>query len=417
MEYHDSETATDVADRVQAFMDEVVLPREREALSTGETITNDEIEEFWELAKDRGLFAPQMPEEYGGQGLAFQDMLPSFEQVGRSLIGALSIRANAPQEGNMHTLEMVGTEEQKEKWLRPLVQGEISSGFSMTEPMQGGGSDPKMLRTTAEKDGDEWVINGHKWWTSDGMNADFLLVMARTNLDAHPYEGTSIILVPTDADGVNIVRNVPHLGGHGITEREGGHAEIKYENVRVPVENTVGREGQGFQVAQMRLGGGRLTHCMRYSGMAERSLDIAKAYLHEREGFGESLADKQALRHRIADSETRLHAARTMVRHAARELDRSDARIEVAMAKMYTANVTNDIIDLAVQCCGGNGIGKDLPLAHFYEHVRAFRIVDGADEVHRRSIARDAFENIKEEEIQHIPRFDEDRIADAVRDE
>lgn len=417
MEYHDSETATDVADRVQAFMDEIVLPREREALSTGETITNDEIEEFWELAKDRDLFAPQVPEEYGGQGLDFQDMLPSFEQVGRSLIGALSIRANAPQEGNMHTLEMVGTEAQKEEWLRPLVQGEISSAFSMTEPMQGGGSDPKMLRTTAEKDGDEWVLNGHKWWTSDGMNADFLLVMARTDFDAHPYEGTSIILVPTDADGVNIVRNVPHLGGHGITEREGGHAEIKYENVRVPVENTVGREGQGFQVAQMRLGGGRLTHCMRYSGMAERSLDIAKAYLHEREGFGSSLADKQALRHRIANAETRLHAARTMVRHAARELDRSDARIEVSMAKMYTANVTNDIIDLAVQCCGGNGIGKDLPLAHFYEHVRAFRIVDGADEVHRRSIARDAFEDIKEEEIQHIPRFDEDRIVDAVRDE
>ena len=416
MEYHDSEKAKEVAGRVEAFMDEVVLPREREALAAGEQISDDEIAEFWELAKERDLFAPQMPEEYGGQGLDFSDMLPSFEQVGRSLIGALSIRANAPDEGNMHTLELVGTEAQKEEWLHPLVQGEISSGFSMTEPMQGGGSDPKMLQTTAQKDGDEWVINGHKWWTSGGKESDFLLVMARTDFDAHPYAGTSIILVPTDTEGVNVVRNVPHLGGHSITEREFGHAEIKYENVRVPVENTVGEEGQGFQVAQMRLGGGRLTHCMRYSGMAERSLDIAKAYITERDGFGTSLADKQALRHRIADAETRLHMARTGIRHAARELDRSEARIEVAMAKVFAATVTNEIIDLAVQCCGANGIGKDLPLAHFYESVRSFRIVDGADEVHRRSIARDAFEDIKSEEIEHVLRFDEDRRSPALDD-
>lgn len=416
MEYHDSEKATEVAARVEQFMEAEVLPREREALSSGERITNDEIEEFWEMAKKRNLFAPQMPEKYGGQGLGFRDMLPSFEQIGRSLIGAISIRANAPDEGNMHTLELVGTEEQKEEWLRPLVQGDISSGFSMTEPTQGGGSDPKMLLTTAEQDGDEWVINGHKWWTSGGKESDFLLVMARTDLDKHPYEGTSIILVPTDHPDVNIVRNIPHLGGHGITEREFGHAEIKYDNVRVPIENTVGDPGQGFQIAQMRLGGGRLTHCMRYSGMAERSLEIAKAYLTQRDAFGESLSNKQALRHRIADAETRLHAARTMVRHAARELDRSEARIEVAMAKMYTANVTNDIIDLALQCCGGNGIGKDLPLAYFYEGVRAFRIVDGADEVHRRSIARAAFEDIDEAELDSMITFDESLIADELKD-
>ncbi|MFC6719270.1 acyl-CoA dehydrogenase family protein [Natrialbaceae archaeon GCM10025810] len=416
MEYHDSDKAKEVAGRVREFMDDVVIPREREALATGETITNEEIEDLWEQAKARDLFAPQVPEEYGGQGLNFRDMLPSFEQVGRSLIGALSIRANAPQEGNMHTLEAVGTEEQKEEWLRPLVQGELSSAFAMTEPRQGGGSDPKMLQSTAVKDDDEWVINAHKWWTSDGLDADFYLAMVRTDLDAHPYEGTSIILVPREADGVNVVRNIPHLGGHGITERVGGHAEVKFENVRVPVENTVGEENEGFQIAQMRLGGGRLTHCMRYSGMAERSLEIAKAYLREREAFGEPLEDKQALRHRIADAETRLHAARCMVRHAARELDRSEARIEVAMAKMYTANVTNDIIDLALQCCGGNGIGKDLPIAHFYENVRAFRIVDGADEVHRRSIARWAFDDVDETEVENALRFDEDLRIDALDD-
>ncbi|AXR78707.1 acyl-CoA dehydrogenase family protein [Natrarchaeobaculum sulfurireducens] len=414
MEYHDTEKAKAVASRVEAFMDEVVIPREREALATGEPITTDEIEDLWEQAKARDLFAPQVPEEYGGQGLGFRDMLPSFEQVGRSLIGALAIRANAPQEGNMHTLEMVGTDEQKEKWLRPLVQGELTSAFAMTEPRQGGGSDPKMLQSTAVKDGDEWVINAHKWWTSDGLEADFYLVMARTDVEAHPYAGTSIILVPREADGVEVVRNVPHLGGHGITERTGGHAEVKFENVRVPVENTIGEENAGFRIAQLRLGGGRLTHCMRYSGMAQRSLEVAKAYLTEREGFGDSLAEKQALRHRIADAETRLHAARCMVRHAARELDESDARIEVAMAKMYTANVTNDAIDLALQCCGGNGIGKDLPVAHFYEHVRAFRLVDGADEVHRRTIARWAFDDVDTSEVENALEFDEELRIDAL---
>ncbi|MFP4627108.1 MAG: acyl-CoA dehydrogenase family protein [Natronomonas sp.] len=409
MEYHDSEKANEVATRVEAFMEEEVLPREREALRTGDRISFDELEDYWEMAKDRDLFAPQMPEEYGGQGLDFRDMLPSFEQVGRSLFGALSIRANAPDEGNMHTLEIGASEEIKEKYLRPLVLGEMWSAFSMTEPMGGGGSDPKMLQTTAEKDGDEWVINGHKWWSSQGKIADFLLVMARTDLDAHPYEGTSIILVPTDTDGVEIVRNYPVLGGHGIMETEFGHAEIVYDDVRVPIENTIGEEGGGFRLAQLRLGGGRLTHCMRYCGMAERALDVAKAYMMEREAFGTPLADKQALRHRIADAETKLHVARTANRHAARELDRSDARIEVAMAKTFTANVTNEIIDLAVQACGGNGIAKDLPIAHFYEDVRAFRIFDGADEVHRRTIAREAFEDLKTEEIEHVLRYNEPR--------
>lgn len=414
MEYHDSEKAQEVASRVEAFMEEEVLPRERDALRTGDRISFDELETFWEMAKDRNLFAPQMPSEYGGQGLGFRDMLPSFEQIGRSLFGALAIRANAPDEGNMHTLEIGANDRIKEEYLRPLVQGEMWSAFSMTEPLDGGGSDPKMLKTTAEKDGDEWVINGHKWWSSQAKIADFLLVMARTDMDAHPYEGTSIILVPTDTDGVELVRNYPTLGGHGVMETEFGHAEIVYDDVRVPVENTIGDENGGFRLAQLRLGGGRLTHCMRYSGMAQRSLDIAKAYISEREAFGERLSNKQALRHRIADAETKLHAARTMSRHAARELDRSDARIEVAMAKMYTANVTNEVIDLAVQCCGGNGIAKDLPIAHFYEEVRAFRIFDGADEVHRRSIARNAFEDLKTEEIDHVLRFGDPRREQAA---
>ena len=407
MQYDDSAIATEMGERIREFMDDIVLPIEREHVGTGELISRNTLKELREEARDRELYMPQIPEKYGGQGLGFRDMLPAFEQMGRSLIGALILRAGAPSEGNIRTFEKAGTDAQKERWLEPMLKGEIRSAFSMTEPMQGGGSDPKMIQTTAEKDGDEWVINGHKWWTSSGSNADFLLVMVRTDRDAHPYNGCSNLIVPTDTPGVEIVRNVPTIGGEGITECDGGHAEIKYDDVRVPEKNVLGQVNGGFQLSQYRLGGGRLTHCMRYSGMAERSLDIAKAYLSEREGFGERLADKQALRHQIADAETELHAARTMIRHAARRITAGEeARIEIAMAKTYTANVVQDIVDLAVQACGGNGIGKDLPLAYFYESVRAFRIIDGADEVHRRAIARDAFEDPQLEEIEYVTRFD-----------
>jgi acyl-CoA dehydrogenase len=274
----------------------------------------------------------------------------------------------------------------------------------MTEPPQGAGSDPKMLRTQARRDGDEWVIDGHKWWTTGGSEADLLLVMARTDAEVHPYEGTSIFLVPADADGVEIVRDIPHLGGGPVGH---SHAEIRYDGVRVPEENLLGPENAGFTIAQKRLGPARLTHCMRFLGMADRALDIATAYVSEREAFDSSLAEKQALRFDVADHYTQLHAARTMVRHAAGAIsDGQEARTEVAMCKVFTANAVQEAIDSAVQFCGGNGIGKDLPLADFYENVRQFRIVDGADEVHRRSIARTCFEDPPMDELDVLTRFD-----------
>ena len=403
MEYNDSETARDLAERARAFMAEVVLPTER-AQPGGEPVGEETIADLREQARERDLYAPQIAEEYGGMGIDFRDVLPLFEQAGRSILGAPAMRVDAPDEGNMHTFELVGTDEQNEEYLKPLVAGDISSGFSMTEPMDGGGSDPKMLRTTAEKDGDEWVINGHKWWTTQGSAADVLLVMARTNEDAHPYEGCSFFLVSPDVDGVEIVRDIPHVGASVVGE---SHAEIKYDNVRVPEANLLGELDQGFQHAQQRLGPARLTHCMRFSGMATRALDVAKAYLSEREGFGSPLADKQALRYEIAEAETRLHAVRATVRDAADKIAAGEeARIEVAMSKVFAANATQDAIDTALQCCGGNGIGKDLPIGDFYEAVRAFRIVDGADEVHKRVIARDAFEDVDEAELEALTRYD-----------
>ncbi|WP_336135196.1 acyl-CoA dehydrogenase family protein [Natronomonas amylolytica] len=404
MEYNDSDAGRELAERAQKFVDEIVLPVEREHSGDG-AVSEGVIEELREEARERDVYCPQIDEEHGGLGYDFRDVLPLFEQAGRSLLAERAMRVAAPDEGNMHTIELVGTEAQKEEWLEPLVAGEINSAFSMTEPQPGAGSDPKMMQTKAEKDGDEWVIDGHKWWTTQGTEADVLIVMARTDMDAHPYNGTSLFLVPADADGVEMVRDIPHLGPSIV---HSSHAEVKYDGVRVPEENLLGELNEGFTHAQQRLGPARLTHCMRYSGMAKRALDVAKAYLSEREAFGGSLADKQGPRFDITDEEIRLHAAGTMVRDAAEKISRGEeARHEVSASKVFTANVAQDAIDTALQMCGGSGMSKDLPIADFYESVRSFRIVDGADEVHKRTLAREFFSDVDTDELSGLPQFGE----------
>ncbi|SFR67454.1 acyl-CoA dehydrogenase family protein [Halogeometricum limi] len=404
MEYDDTNAARELAAGVREFVDERVVPVERDYLGDG-PVPDEEIATLREEARERDLYAPQMPTEYGGQGLNFRDVLPAFEEAGRSLLGPSAIHVAAPDEGNMHTLELVGTEAQKADYLEPLVAGEIRSGFSMTEPAPGGGSDPKMIRTEARKEGDEWVIDGHKWWTTQGSDADVLIVMARTDPDAHPYEGTSLFLVPADTEGVEIVRDIPHVGGELLGS---SHAEIRYDEVRVPEENLLGEENRGFTHAQQRLGPARLTHCMRYTGMASRALEVAKAYTSEREAFGGALSEKQSVRFTVAEAETRLHAVRTMVRDAAGRIAAGEeARVPVSMAKTFTANVVQEVIDDCLQLCGGNGIGKDLPLADFYEDVRAFRLIDGADEVHKRVVARDAFRDVDPSAIEGVTRYEE----------
>ncbi|MFP4632875.1 MAG: acyl-CoA dehydrogenase family protein [Halobacteriales archaeon] len=408
MEYHDGDEARALAERTREFVEEVAIPREKELLRHREILEDhdrldDEISGLRDEARDRGIYAPQMPEEYGGQGYGLRDVLPTFEEAGRCLVAPSAMRISAPDEGNMHLLELVGTEEQKQRWLEPLVRGETRSAFAMTEPMQGAGSDPKMIRTTAVKDGDEYVLDGHKWWTTQGVEADLYLVMARTDPDSHPYQACSIFAVPADLDGVEVVRDVPHMGDSGKS-----HAEMRFDGVRVPEDNLLGTENAGFMIAQQRLGPARLTHCMRFTGMAERALEVAVAYASERESFGGRLADKQSLRFDLVDQATRLHAVRAMVRHAAEELEQDKrARVPVAMCKTYAANAVQEAVDAAVQVCGGNGIGKDLPLADFYENVRAFRIVDGADEVHKRSIAKRLFDEdeVRESELENLTRY------------
>jgi len=401
--FDDSEMAEELATRARRLMDEVVIPAERD-LAGEMSVSDSTVGELREAAREYDIYAPQVDEEFGGMGHDFLDILPTFEEAGRSLLGPLAMRVSAPDQGNMHLLELQGTKLQKEQYLRPLVEGELQSGFSMTEPMQGAGSDPKMIKTTAEKDGDDWVINGHKWWTTQGLLADVLLVFARTDQEAHPYAGCSIFIVPKEAQGVEVVRNIPHLESNIVGK---GHAQIKFTDVRVPDEHLLGEEGKGFDHVQERLGPARLTHCMRFSGMARRSLSVATAYLSEREGFGEKLSEKQRARTDIAEQEMCLAAARSLNRVAAARVAAGlEARIEVAMAKVFTANVAQEIVDTCLQYCGANGIGRDLPLADFYESVRQFRIVDGADEVHLRSIARAAFDDINESELTNVVRYD-----------
>jgi acyl-CoA dehydrogenase len=402
MEYDDSEDGRQLGERAREFMDEVVLPVEREYAGAG-PIPGTVIEDLRDAARDHSVYCPQVAEVHGGLGYDFQDVLPLFEQAGRSLLGPPAMRVAPPDEGNMHLIELVGTDEQKDRYLEPLVDGSVDSAFSMTEPMQGGGSDPKMLKTHAEKSGDEWVINGHKWWTTGAVESDVLIVMARTDDQAHPYNGTSLFVVPTDADGVDIVRDVPHLGPSLVRT---SHAEVLYDDVRIPERNLLGQENEGFTHAQQRLAPARLTHCMRYTGMARRALEVAKAYLSERTAFGSPLSDKQAPRFAVTDEEIQLHAAGTMVRDAAAKVAAGDqARNEVAATKVFTANACQNAVDTALQMCGGSGMSRDLPIANFYESVRSFRIVDGADEVHRRTLARHAFDDVDTEELSELTRF------------
>lgn len=375
----------DIAHRVRQFVHDHVVPVETDLLRQERELSVETLQDLRQKAKSAGLWAPTMPKDLGGMGLDIQEIVPVFEAAGRSLIGPLAIHCAAPDEGNMHTLHMFANDDQREQYLRPLVAGEAFSGFSMTEPPPGAGSDPTMIQTTAVRDGDDWVINGHKWYTSNGEVADFFLIMARTDPDKPAKHGCTIFLAPRETPGINIVRDVPTIGIKDF----GGHVEIRYENVRVPHSAILGEEGQGFGVALARLGPARLTHCMRWTGIAQRALEIATQYANEREAFGKKLLDHQSVGFMLADSEMELHAGRLMIQHAAWLLKNGDqARQETSMAKVMVSETVNRVIDRAIQITGGTGISRDLPLSAWYESARAFRIYDGASEVHRMVTAR-----------------------------
>lgn len=387
--YPDAPHAVEIAARVRAFVEKEVIPHERTRHAHG--IPWEAVLELRDRARAAGLYGPQIAKEFGGLGLSLREVVPIFEAAGRSLLGPLALNCSAPDEGNLHTLEIAANPTQRERYLRPLAEGRVRSAFAMTEPAPGAGSDPTMIRTTAQREGAEWVIEGHKWFISGADGAAFFLVMAHSNPDAHPYQGCTIFLVDADTPGLRIERRIPVMGA----EAPGGHCEIRFENCRVPDSAILGEEGGGFRIAQQRLGPARLTHCMRWTGVAERALEIAATRAQAREAFGEPLADKQAVQWMLADSAMELHAGKLMVRHTADLLTAgAEARVESSMTKVHVAESINRVVDRAIQICGALGISGDLPLGEFYAEARAFRIYDGASEVHRMVVAREVLKRL-----------------------
>jgi acyl-CoA dehydrogenase len=367
---------------VAEFMDQHVYSNEHKMVED-EGLPVELERELQNQVKAKGLWAPNLPREWGGMGIGFIGQALVNEIIGRSVIAPRLFGSAAPDAGNAELLIIAATPEQKKQFLGPLASGEVRSCFAMTEP-EVSGSDPTGLRTRAVLEGDEWVINGHKWFISGAIGSAFSIVMAVTDPDADAHRRASMILVPTSTAGFNIVRAVPVMGSGGV----GGHCEIRFENCRVPAANLLGERGQGFKLAQARLGPGRIQHCMRWLGAAQRSFEMMCEYALERKSFGEPLAKKQTVQNWIADSAAEIKAARLMTLEAAWKMDHEqDARVEISLIKFFAARVLHDVIDRAIQVHGALGYSKDTPLEMFYRDARAARIYDGPDEVHRQTVA------------------------------
>jgi acyl-CoA dehydrogenase len=379
-----------LCDGVRRFMDDQIYPLEHTArgwkLDAGGPAYHPLIRQVQRRAKALGYWAFHLPAEAGGAGIPFMYYVLVNEILGRSPLAPVCVGSQAPDSGNAEILWRHGSDEQKARWLRPLVDGEIRSCFSMTEP-EVAGSDPKLLRTTAVRDGDHWVINGHKWFTSGAHGAAFAIVMAMTNPDdPNPYLRFSQIIVPTDTPGFRIERGIPVMG-----EDDNHHAEVRYEDCRVPVTNLLGSQGMGFVIAQERLGPGRIHHCMRWLGMAQRAFEMMCRYATQREVFGSTLARKANIQDWVADSRAEIQAARLMTLHAAWKIDTEGAggaREEIALIKFFGARVLHAVVDRAIQVFGAAGVTEDHPLSMFYRQARLARIYDGPDEVHKMTVAR-----------------------------
>ncbi len=388
MDFTISPQTQDLLARAEELMKSEVYPLEATARRSFEEVL-PAANAAREKIKAAGLWAPQMPPEYGGVGLGFLDHALMSEVLGKSPIGHFVFGCQAPDAGNMEILHKFGTGAQKERWLTPLARGDFRSCFSMTEPNRAG-SNPTWLSTTATKDGDHYVINGRKWYTTAADGAEFAIVMAVTNPDAPAHLRASQIIVPTNTPGFHHIRRIPVMGEEGFGWAS--HSEIQYEDCRVPVENLLGSEGTGFLIAQERLGPGRIHHCMRWIGICERAFELMCSHAAKREvAPGKPLGTKQAVQHWIADSRAEINAARLMVRHAAWKIDRESAqaaRVEISAIKYFNAGVLQRVLDRAIQAHGALGMTDDTPLAWFYRHERAARIYDGPDEVHKTVVAR-----------------------------
>ena len=404
MDFAISERAEEWRGRLLDFMDERVMPAEPVYEAEMREVGGDPshhppvIDELKVEARSRGLWNLFMPGDKWGAGLAVLDYAPLAEITGRSpWIAPEAINCSAPDTGNMEILAEFGTPEQQQQWLVPLLDGDIRSCFSMTEP-DVASSDPINISCRIEADGDDYVITGRKWWSTGALSSRcaIAIVMGVTSPDADPYHRQSMVLVPLDTPGVEIVRNVNVFG---YRER-GGHAEILYDHVRVPRSNLLGEEGSGFAIAQARLGPGRIHHCMRLIGMAERAFEVMCRRAHQRVAFGKPLAEQGVVQNWIAEARIRIEQARLMVLKSAWLIDTvgvKGARIEVSAIKVAIPEMATWVIDRGIQVLGGAGVSGDFPLAALYAHARTLQIADGPDEVHKRSVARRELRRFAEE--------------------
>ncbi|ADG05904.1 acyl-CoA dehydrogenase family protein [Kyrpidia tusciae] len=379
-----------VLDRTNEIMERYIYPAERD-FHEEEGLPEEKMRGLQKRVKEAGLWAPHLPKEAGGLGMGYVTLGLMNEILGRSPIAPRAFGTNAPDTGNQEILWLAGTQAQKERYLKPSVAGEIYTAFAMTEP-EVSGSDPTLLRTTARRDGDGWVIDGHKWFATGGSRAAFFIVMAVTDPDADPHRRASMFIVEAGTPGLEIVRDVPVMG-----DTLGGHTELWFRNCRIPGENLLGEVGDGFRLAQLRLGPGRITHAMRWIGVMRRSFEMMLDYVQRRETRGQKLADFQTVQNDIAESYADIETSRFLTLHAAWKMDQGlDARKEISLIKFYGANALHRVIDRAIQVHGALGFSKDTPLEGFYREARAARIYDGADEVHRVVVAKRIMREFRE---------------------
>ncbi|HXD53483.1 MAG TPA: acyl-CoA dehydrogenase family protein [Solirubrobacteraceae bacterium] len=393
MDFEPSQRCSEFKERLGAFMDEHIYPNEelyeRERADSGNPHHHPAVmEDLKAKARAAGLWNMFLPDPDHGAGLSNADYAPLAEMLGRSHIASEACNCSAPDTGNMEVLHQFGSEEQKDRWLRPLLEGEIRSAFAMTEP-DVASSDATNICTRIERDGDEYVINGRKWWTSNAMhpNCRIMIVMGKTATDGPRHKQQSQVLVPIDTPGVTVMRNLPVFG----YEDQEGHAEVDFTDVRVPASNVIAGEGDGFMIAQARLGPGRIHHCMRAIGAAERALEAMCARAVSRVTFGQPIAMRGNVQDWIAESRVEIEMARLLTLKAAWLMDtvgNRHARTEIAAIKVAAPNVALKVVDRAIQVHGGGGVSDDFFLASAYAHLRTLRLADGPDEVHKLSIAR-----------------------------
>jgi acyl-CoA dehydrogenase len=371
--------------RVRAFVEEHVLPLEADPANFAdhENIPHERLAPVREKAKKAGLWAPQAPKEYGGMGLPIVAWAAIYEEAARSIFGPLAIHCMAPDDGNMNLLARAGTQAQKDKWLKPIVEGKVRSAFAMTEPHPGSGSDPGMMLTRAVKKGDRYIVTGHKWFITGAEGAAHFILMARTSDE--PRRGLTAFLYHKDQPGWRILRRIPIMGPH----EHGGHCEIEYDGLEIPEENILLKVGDGLRVTQIRLGPARLTHCMRWLGFAKRCMEIAQEYVGRRDAFGSKLASREGIQIKLGEVAHQIAIGRLLTMHAAWKLDQGDrARKEVSMAKVQVADTLHQAADVAIQLNGARGYSKDTILEWIYRYGRSARLVDGASEVHKMVLAR-----------------------------